>query len=186
MYAVLFAIGIGLFVMAAILGLRESQSLVAVVFGGLSVASFVLFFMRQPVQALEENLEFTIWLGVALNTYGTQLMYMQDSKTIQADLRVATIDYSNMVERCAEEALHLWRIEEYHRGLKQFCSIERAQHRSAQAQRNHIGLALRAFLRLECHRLRTGVSWFEAKTAIMRETVRAYLAQPLYVQLSTA
>jgi hypothetical protein len=98
----------------------------------------------------------------------------------------ATSDLTMTLEQCADNALHMWRIEEYHRGLKQFCSIERAQHRSANAQRNHIGLALRAFLRLEVHRLRTGVSWFEAKTAIVREAVRAYLAQPLYTQTSTA
>ena len=98
----------------------------------------------------------------------------------------ATSDLTMTLEQCADNALHLWRIEEYHRGLKQFCGIERAQHRSAKAQRNHIGLSLRAFLRLEVHRLRTGVSWFEAKTAIVREAVRAYLAQPLYTQTSTA
>lgn len=73
-----------------------------------------------------------------------------------------------------------WKIEEYHRGIKQFCGVERAQVRSARAQRNHIGLALRAFLRLEYHCYTTGVSWFEAKTAIIREAVRAYLAQPWY------
>ena len=39
-----------------------------------------------------------------------------------------------------------WTIEQYHRGIKQFCGVERAQVRSATAQRNHIGLALRAFL----------------------------------------
>jgi len=98
----------------------------------------------------------------------------------------ATSDLTMTLEQCADNALHLWRIEEYHRGLKQFCGIERAQHRSAQAQRNHIGLALRAFLRLEVHRLRTGVSWFEAKTAIVREAIRSYLACPLYTQTSTA
>jgi Transposase DDE domain len=98
----------------------------------------------------------------------------------------ATSDLTLTLEQCADNALQMWRIEEYHRGLKQFCGIERAQHRSAKAQRNHIGLALRAFLRLEVHRLRTGVSWFEAKTAIVREAVRAYLAQPLYTQTSTA
>jgi putative transposase len=98
----------------------------------------------------------------------------------------ATSDLTMTLEQCADNALQMWRIEEYHRGLKQFCGIERAQHRSAKAQRNHIGLALRAFLRLEVHRLRTGVSWFEAKTAIVREAVRAYLARPLYTQTSTA
>jgi putative transposase len=42
-----------------------------------------------------------------------------------------------------------WTIENYHRGSKQFCLIERAQVRSRRAWRNHIGLCLRAFLRLE-------------------------------------
>lgn len=77
-------------------------------------------------------------------------------------------------------------IENYHRGVKQFCGIAQAQVRSARAQRNHIGMALRAFLRLEYHRLRTGISWFEAKTAIIRQAVRAYLAQPLYTLDATA
>ena len=37
-------------------------------------------------------------------------------------------------------------IESYHRGLKQCCGVERAQVRAARAQRNHIGMAIRAFL----------------------------------------
>lgn len=41
-----------------------------------------------------------------------------------------------------------WTMENYHRGIKQFCGVERAQVRAAKAQRNHIGMALRAFLRL--------------------------------------
>jgi putative transposase len=98
----------------------------------------------------------------------------------------ATSDLTMTIVQCADYALYMWRVEEYHRGVKQFCGIEHAQHRSTQAQRNHIGLALRAFLRLESHRLQTGTLWFEAKTAIIRQAVRAYLAQPLYVQVATA
>jgi putative transposase len=73
-----------------------------------------------------------------------------------------------------------WSIEEYHRGLKQFTGVERCQARYSRAQRNHIGCALRAFVRLEYHRVTTGVSWFAAKWGIVREAVRAYLAKPLY------
>jgi putative transposase len=85
-----------------------------------------------------------------------------------------------------EEAVRLmfaelsWSIEEYHRGLKQFTGVERCQVRYGRGQRNHIGLALRAFVRLEYHRFTTGVSWFAAKWAIVREAVRRYLAEPLY------
>ena len=74
-----------------------------------------------------------------------------------------------------------WMIETYHRGIKQFCGIERCQARSATAQRNHIELALRAFLRLEFHSFVKGISWFEAKTSIIRDAVRAYLAHPSFV-----
>jgi putative transposase len=73
-----------------------------------------------------------------------------------------------------------WMIETYHRGIKQFCGIEHCQARSATAQRNHIELALRAFLRLEYHCFVQGTSWFDAKISIVRTAVRAYLANPVY------
>jgi hypothetical protein len=73
-----------------------------------------------------------------------------------------------------------WGIEEYHRGLKQYTEVERCPARLARSQRNHIGLAIRAFVRLEWHRFRTGVHWFEAKLEIIRQAVRNYLADPLY------
>jgi hypothetical protein len=71
-----------------------------------------------------------------------------------------------------------WGIEEYHRGLKQCTGVDRCQTRMSLTQRNHIGLAIRAFVRLEWHRFTTGVSWFEAKMRIVRDAVRAYLARP--------
>lgn len=79
-----------------------------------------------------------------------------------------------------------WAIEEYHRGLKQCCGVERAQVRASRAQRNHIGLAIRAFLRLELHWFATGVSWYDAKMTIVRDAVRSYLAAPRFVLSPTA
>lgn len=79
-----------------------------------------------------------------------------------------------------------WGVEVYHRALKQCCGVERAQARGERAQRNHLGLALRAFLRLEANRLESGASWYEAKVSIVREAVRKYLAEPLYMLPSTA
>ena len=66
-----------------------------------------------------------------------------------------------------------WSIENYHRGLKQCCAVEKAQVRSATGQKNHLLLALRAFLRLEAHRLRTGLSWYEAKLALVRNAIQS-------------
>jgi hypothetical protein len=85
-----------------------------------------------------------------------------------------------------ERERQVFAIENYHRGLKQCCGVERAQVRSVRAQKRHITLALRAFVRLEVNRLRTGHSWYAAKTTIVREAVRTYLAQPTIQLTSTA
>jgi putative transposase len=47
-------------------------------------------------------------------------------------------------------------------------------------------LALRAFLRLESYCFHTGISWFAAKTQIIREAVRACIARPQYHLIRTA
>lgn len=98
----------------------------------------------------------------------------------------ATSRLDMTLEQAAFYALDAWQVEVYHRGLKQFTGIQAAQYRLEVSQRNHIGLAIRAFLRLEAHRLRTGLSWFEAKTGIIRSAMRQYLAQPSITLYSTA
>lgn len=90
------------------------------------------------------------------------------------------------LQQAADYALDAWQIEVYHRGLKQFTGIERGFFRLQVAQRNHIGLAIRAFVRLEVHRWRHQLSYFEAKTSIIRDAIRAYLAHPTLVLDSTA
>ena len=89
-------------------------------------------------------------------------------------------------EAWRELARSCWRIESYHHGLKQCCGVERAQVRSATGQKNHLLLGLRAFLRLEAHRLRTGLSWYAAKRALFREAVRAARTQPPFSLAPTA
>ena len=98
----------------------------------------------------------------------------------------ATNDLTMTIKQCAFFALDAWQIEVYHQGLKQNTGIAPGQFRLAVSQSNHIGLAIRAFLRLEIYRLRTGVSWFEAKQAIIRQAIRSYLADPLYILSATA
>lgn len=83
-------------------------------------------------------------------------------------------------------AEHAWGIEEYHRGLKQHTAVDRCQTRQANAQRNHIGFAIRAFVRLEWHRFTTGVSWCAAKWGLLREAVRTFLTRPTFRPLPAA
>ena len=71
-----------------------------------------------------------------------------------------------------------WNIEEYHRGIKQCCDIERCQGRKDVVQRGHIFLSLLAFLRLESHRLNSGTSWYESKRVIHQSANSLFIAKP--------
>jgi hypothetical protein len=98
----------------------------------------------------------------------------------------ATSKLDMTLEECAFHALDAWQIEVYHRGLKQNTGIERGQFRLLDAQKNHIALAIRAFVRLEVYRLKTGISWFEAKQSIVRQAIRSYLKNPTLILQTTA
>ena len=73
-----------------------------------------------------------------------------------------------------------WKIEEYHRGIKQYCGVEKCQARKKESQRAHIMFSLRAFLRLELQRVRNGISWFESKAKIHRVAAIEYLNRQRY------
>jgi putative transposase len=98
----------------------------------------------------------------------------------------ATHDLKMTEEKRQELERKGWGIEVYHRGLKQCCGVERAHVRKAVSILGYLLLALRAFLRLEAYRLRTGGSGDEAQAAILREAVRRDLAHPCYALQPTA
>lgn len=83
-------------------------------------------------------------------------------------------------EKRKELAKKAWKIEEYHRGIKQFCGVERCQARRNNVQRAHIMMALRAFLRFEIQRITTGITWFETKLSITRKAVNQFIKNPIY------
>lgn len=90
MYRVLFGVGVAAFVMAAIVALIQNNVMTTLIFGGLSVAAFLGYFVSRPLQALEENLQFITWLGIIYNTYWGQLMQAQDPASYAQELDKAT------------------------------------------------------------------------------------------------
>ena len=91
------------------------------------------------------------------------------------------LSYRNLKESKREDlGDKSWKIEEYHRGIKQFCGVEKCQARKKESQRAHVMLSLRAFLRLEVQRIRNGISWFESKMKIHRVAAKVYLSKPKY------
>jgi len=71
-----------------------------------------------------------------------------------------------------------WKIEEFHRGVKQFCGIERCQARRTKSQWSHILFSFRAFLVFERTRLSSGMSWYESKMRIHRRAVIHFIENP--------
>lgn len=98
----------------------------------------------------------------------------------------ATSDLSMSASTRQQIAGEALAIEEYHRGLKQCCAVERCQARGERSQRNHILFAIRAFVRLEWQRLQTGLSWYESKKRLLRNAIRAYRAKPIFTLPTTA
>jgi len=122
---------------------------------------------------------------VHLKGYGVVRVFRSFSRDGEAE-HWATGDLGMAEEERRMLSSHGWGIETYHRGIKQCCGIERAQVRGAVAQLNHLACSIRAFIRLEVNRLRTGVSWYEVKASIVRSAIRAYLINPILTLTSTA
>jgi len=120
-----------------------------------------------------------------LKGYGVVRVFRTFSRDGEAE-HWATGDLGMAEEERRTLSSRGWGIETYHRGIKQCCGVERAQVRGAVAQLNHLACSIRAFIRLEVNRLRTGVSWYEAKASIVREAIRVYLINPILTLTSTA
>ena len=104
---------------------------------------------------------------VHLKEYGFIKVFRIVSKN--EDTQYWATDVLDMDEQKREDLGNKsWKIEEYHRGIKQFCGVEKCQARRKESQRAHVMLSLRAFLRLEVQRIKNGISWFESKMKIHR------------------
>lgn len=89
MYWALFVLGIGLFGVGAWLSV-DGNGTAGAVFGGLSVVSFLTYFVSRPTQALEENLMYITWLGILYNSYWTHLAWTFNRKSSLDELQRAT------------------------------------------------------------------------------------------------
>ncbi|HET8689534.1 MAG TPA: transposase [Methanosarcina sp.] len=118
-------------------------------------------------------------IKVHLKEYGFIKVFRLVPK--EGDTQYWATDVLDMDESEREDlANKSWKIEEYHRGIKQFCGVEKCQARKKESQRAHIMFSLRAFLRLEVQRIRNGISWFESKMKIHRVAAKVYLSKPKY------
>lgn len=64
-----------------------------------------------------------------------------------------------------------WKIEVYHRELKQTCGLERCQSRTGRAQRNHIFLSISAWIQKFKRRTVEGISFYQQKWDVIKNDI---------------
>ena len=74
-----------------------------------------------------------------------------------------------------------WKIEQYHRELKQLTGIERCQARKSRAQRNHIGCAILAWLHLWERAKQCATTVYQVKQRLLDDYLRYQLTTPTIV-----
>jgi len=106
-------------------------------------------------------------LKVHLRGYGWVTVFKFEAKN-------GRIDYvtTNMEDPAREQVTKImdarWSIEIYHRELKQTCGIERCQARTGRAQRNHICLAIQAWLDKHRRRVTEKISLYRQDWNIIK------------------
>lgn len=84
---------------------------------------------------------------------------------------LSLIDYNIFISHFQNR----WKIEEFHRGLKQTTGIEKCYSIKASSQETHIFASFIAFIKLEICRIKEQISWYEQKAIICRSAVFNYL-----------
>jgi len=117
-------------------------------------------------------------LVVHLKAYGFIKVFKTFSQAKGAVEYLATNKLDMTLSDIKTVAAQRWKIEEYHRGLKQTTGIEKCQARTQRSQRNHIFCSIISFIGLELQRRKTGVSWYQTKQKIMQHAMRQYMLSP--------
>ena len=114
---------------------------------------------------------------VRLKEYGMVKLF----KLVAADGKVEYVVTNNLNSShpdVRDAYARRWKIEEFHRGLKQTTGVEMCQSRTARAQRTHIFCSILSFLAFEKKRLEEAITWYEAKRTIISDSIFSYLKSP--------
>lgn len=132
---------------------------------------------EQGVSLAIQDLDFTekqvrqVWLKGFGFVLVCKLVATNGDITYLATSDLSLTDYDQFVSHFQ----HRWKIEEFHRGIKQTTGIESCESIKAVSQITHIFSSFIAFVKLEKERIRTGISWYEQKASISRLATMGYL-----------
>ena len=92
---------------------------------------------------------------------------------------VVTNDLAQDSSHATQEVCRMrWKIEQFHRELKQLTGVERCQCRKARIQRNHIACAVLVWIRLMDVARKTGQTIYQVKHGLLSNYLRNELRNP--------
>ena len=104
----------------------------------------------------------------------TKIFKNEDGST--GILHLVTNDLDSDADRIYDVYQKRWRIEEYHKSIKQNASLEKSPTKVVRSQRNHIFASIVAYCKLEFLRLKTALNHFALKyRLILRANQMAFL-----------
>ena len=101
----------------------------------------------------------------------TKIFKNEDGST--GILYLVTNDLESSADRIYEIYQKRWRIEEYHKSIKQNASLAKSPTKVVRSQKNHIFASIVAYCKLELLRTKTSLSHFGIKYMLLMKANRA-------------
>jgi uncharacterized protein YrzB (UPF0473 family) len=105
----------------------------------------------------------------------TKIFKNEDGST--GTLYLVSNDLENSADRIYEIYQKRWRIEEYHKSIKQNTSLEKSPTKVVRSQRNHIFASIVAYCKLEFLRVKTSLNHFALKYKLLVKANQAALKE---------
>lgn len=119
----------------------------------------------QQVRALEleEDIAHKVWLkGIDFPVRLLKKVFKNENGSTGV-LYLVSNDMTSSAERLYEVYQKRWRIEEYHKSIKQNASLNKSPARSVKTQSNHIFASIIAYCKLEMLKIKTNLNHFAIK-----------------------
>jgi hypothetical protein len=119
----------------------------------------------QQVSALEleEDMAYTVWLkGLDFPVRLLKKVFKNENGSTGI-LYLVSNDLLSSAERLYEVYQKRWRIEEYHKSIKQNASLTKSPARTIKTQSNHIFAAIISYCKLELLKIKTNLNHFAIK-----------------------
>jgi hypothetical protein len=121
---------------------------------------------------LKDGQKRTVWLKDMLFPVAliTKIFKNEDGST--GTLYLVTNDLESSADRIYEVYQKRWRVEEYHKSIKQNASLEKSPTKVMRSQKNHIFASIIAYCKLELLRTKTFLNHFALKYQLLMKANR--------------